>query len=321
MLDARPFALAEDPLLRSATDRVAAQLGIASAEALPDRRRLSAGLRRRARARGRDARRLDRPAPGRPPRRARGRHRPRARARAEPRRPHPDVRRAARDDARRDEQDRRLPLARAALRPRPRSRPRSRTRCCRRGASIAADRDAAAVCNPHDLADALLRLDQRRRARLVRGVARRPSRSTPSIRSSATGSRGCSAPIRRSPSACGACGRSERRRTRGRRRTTSTQRPSLTPDAGAVGPERREGDTLSCVPFLELIRRRPTLPGALAPSTIGAGGLNFSVRNGKRCTPAAMTAESVKGGTRPPARRAREPGVGRSSAARTFKTP
>ena len=29
MLDARPFALAEDPLLRSATDRVAAQLGIA----------------------------------------------------------------------------------------------------------------------------------------------------------------------------------------------------------------------------------------------------------------------------------------------------
>ena len=38
-------------------------------------------------------------------------------------------------------------------------------------------------------------------------------------------------------------------------------------------------------------RRRPTLPGACAPSTIGAGGLNFSVRNGKRCFPAAMTAE------------------------------
>ena len=78
------------------------------------------------------------------------------------------------------------------------------------------------------------------------------------------------------------------------------------PDApdGAGEPLRNEERaTLSCGPLLELIRRRPTLPGALAPSTIGAGGLNFSVRNGKRCTPAAMTAESVKGGTRPPAAR------------------
>ena len=40
--------------------------------------------------------------------------------------------------------------------------------------------------------------------------------------------------------------------------------------------------------------RRPTLPGACAPSTIGAGGLNFSVRNGKRCIPAAMTAQVVE---------------------------
>ena len=40
--------------------------------------------------------------------------------------------------------------------------------------------------------------------------------------------------------------------------------------------------------------RRPTLPGACAPSTIGAGGLNFSVRNGKRCIPAAVTAQVVE---------------------------
>ena len=40
--------------------------------------------------------------------------------------------------------------------------------------------------------------------------------------------------------------------------------------------------------------RCPTLPGACAPSTIGAGGLNFSVRNGKRCIPAAMTAQVVE---------------------------
>ena len=35
-------------------------------------------------------------------------------------------------------------------------------------------------------------------------------------------------------------------------------------------------------------RRRPTLPGGLPPSTIGAGGLNCRVRNGNGCFPAAM---------------------------------
>ena len=34
-------------------------------------------------------------------------------------------------------------------------------------------------------------------------------------------------------------------------------------------------------------RRRPTLPGPCEPSTIGAEGLNCSVRNGKRCFPLA----------------------------------
>ena len=37
------------------------------------------------------------------------------------------------------------------------------------------------------------------------------------------------------------------------------------------------------------IRRRPTLPGRLHPSTIGAGGLNFRVRNGNGCGPTAIT--------------------------------
>ena len=36
------------------------------------------------------------------------------------------------------------------------------------------------------------------------------------------------------------------------------------------------------------IRRRPTLPGGLPPSTIGAGGLNCRVRDGNGCDPAAM---------------------------------
>ena len=39
-------------------------------------------------------------------------------------------------------------------------------------------------------------------------------------------------------------------------------------------------------------RRRPTLPGPCGPSTIGAEGLNFSVRNGKRCFPLAIATEN-----------------------------
>src|SRR5665213_2859456 len=38
----------------------------------------------------------------------------------------------------------------------------------------------------------------------------------------------------------------------------------------------------------EVNRRRPTLPGPCGPSTIGAEGLNCSVRNGKRCFPLAI---------------------------------
>ncbi len=42
-----------------------------------------------------------------------------------------------------------------------------------------------------------------------------------------------------------------------------------------------------CLIIVEL-RRRPTLPGSLPPSTIGAGRLNFRVRDGNGCFPAAM---------------------------------
>ena len=48
------------------------------------------------------------------------------------------------------------------------------------------------------------------------------------------------------------------------------------PDAMASGPKSKKS------------RRRPTLPGGLPPSTIGAGGLNCRVRNGNGCFPAAM---------------------------------
>ena len=46
-------------------------------------------------------------------------------------------------------------------------------------------------------------------------------------------------------------------------------------------------------PLLRKFWRRPTLPGGLPPSTIGAGRLNFRVRNGNGCIPAAITTRNM----------------------------
>ena len=51
------------------------------------------------------------------------------------------------------------------------------------------------------------------------------------------------------------------------------------------------------------IRRRPTLPGTNVPSTIGAGGLNFRVRDGNGCDPSAMATEISCQLQSPPSRR------------------
>ena len=48
-------------------------------------------------------------------------------------------------------------------------------------------------------------------------------------------------------------------------------------------PEKTRG-------FLYLIRRRPTLPRRYQRSTIGAGGLNFRVRDGNGWDPSAIVA-------------------------------
>ena len=58
----------------------------------------------------------------------------------------------------------------------------------------------------------------------------------------------------------------------------------------ATGPERRRAAIAGGSRFVCSMknRRRPTLPGGCPPSTIGAEGLNDSVRNGKRCFPLAM---------------------------------
>jgi hypothetical protein len=53
------------------------------------------------------------------------------------------------------------------------------------------------------------------------------------------------------------------------------------------------------------IRRRPTLPGSLPPSTIGAGGLNCRVRDGNGCDPTAMATEICCQGRAAPAKTGR----------------
>ena len=53
------------------------------------------------------------------------------------------------------------------------------------------------------------------------------------------------------------------------------------------------GDRKSRGVFTERFWRRPTLPGGLPPSTIGAGRLNFRVRNGNGCIPAAITTRNM----------------------------
>ena len=80
--------------------------------------------------------------------------------------------------------------------------------------------------------------------------------------------------------------------------------PPWRPEAGFAGREANEGPAWRNqeegsvgepgVPPPKN-RRHPTLPGACAPSTIGASGLDFSVRNGKRYFPVAMTAEMSRG--------------------------
>ena len=76
-------------------------------------------------------------------------------------------------------------------------------------------------------------------------------------------------------------------------------RATVEPGSGPLvgGPRRnRPQNALERGPEAPLaafeIRRRPTLPGTLVPSTIGAGGLNCRVQNGNGCDPAAIATEN-----------------------------
>ena len=198
-------------------------------------------------------------------------------------------------DARSNAPGDRRAAPRASSQPRPRAagaRPSSRAR---RSRPCTPQRDRAAI-SPEAAVD-----DGERR----RAVAPRPSRTRASegarVRLGVRASERV-ASSGRSP------GRRRRRRSRdvrARRGRAAAARARRRCSSIAATLERKRGGSRSPGPP-EVIRRRPTLPGACAPSTIGAVGLNFSVRNGKRCTPDAMTAEIVESARRP---------------AHTFKTP
>jgi hypothetical protein len=100
------------------------------------------------------------------------------------------------------------------------------------------------------------------------------------------------------PSAPPSAGLPRRARRAPPRWPATETRPAL-PVPGGPGamPATRRSATQSERPSRALTslikknRRRPTLPGPCGPSTIGAEGLNCSVRNGKRCFPLAKATE------------------------------
>ncbi len=75
-------------------------------------------------------------------------------------------------------------------------------------------------------------------------------------------------------------------RVGGARQRTARPAPS-TPSGARAGRDDARRLRRRASSF-EGFRQRPTLPGSLPPSTIGAGGLNGRVRNGNGCFPAAM---------------------------------
>jgi hypothetical protein len=75
-----------------------------------------------------------------------------------------------------------------------------------------------------------------------------------------------------------------------RRQPSSASRRQPSSGPARAAPPQRPLTTTSrpCGRLVRRNRRRPTLPGPCEPSTIGAVGLNCSVRNGKRCFPHAI---------------------------------
>ncbi len=69
---------------------------------------------------------------------------------------------------------------------------------------------------------------------------------------------------------------------------------SMAPQVGLEPTTLRLTAECSAIELLRnKFRRRPTLPGRVQPSTIGAEGLNFCVRNGNRWDPFAIVTGNV----------------------------
>ena len=76
-------------------------------------------------------------------------------------------------------------------------------------------------------------------------------------------------------------------RRRGASATSAWLRPHPWLEGSGYGTGRPKGG-----PFATMFRQRPTLPPSRPGSTIGAGGLNFRVRDGTGCFPSAMATET-----------------------------
>ena len=306
MLGARPFALAEDPLLRSTTDRLAAQLQIAPPKLQLIDDALPARVRRRTWAARRDARRQRRSPDGAPP----------------PRELEAVIAHELAHVRTRDvlTQTYAVLLSTTLLELSRIGGFLSRfllSVLAPIGAAfthlllspkreLAPTRIAAGLVDPHDLADALIRLD--RAAELVEfhaSPATEPLYTvSPFDHDRARGAHVRHAPAgRRTGLAAAGDSPTNVARADGRgRRPAAAGRPTsarATTKGRLAAALRQEN------------RRHPTLPGACAPSTIGASGLDFSVRNGKRYFPVAMTAEVSRARRR----------LGRAGLALTLKTP
>jgi hypothetical protein len=70
---------------------------------------------------------------------------------------------------------------------------------------------------------------------------------------------------------------------------------SLIHSARASSPETvpENDESRPKAALVEDVRQRPTLPPSCPGSTIGAGGLNFRVRDGTGCLPSAMATETL----------------------------
>ena len=179
--------------------------------------------------------------------------------------------------------------------------PAARVRCARAAALLPAargrprvdwevDREPAQPSHPHRaaLTGRPMRLaaraaSRRHGLRVRRSASRRSQAPRRSARCSATNPGRLRAQPRRTKSRA-------RSRIASARAAEAWSRTPSAAAASAVGHASTKRAALAAARMRAHVkknRRRPTLPGPCEPSTIGAEGLNCSVRNGKRCFPLA----------------------------------